>query len=123
MQTHFNLALHGDAEQRDEVHDQNGPEDGDVEAVEEGADDGDNCALGHRQPELELRQSSDEGAELLSGPGGQGGTTFILGLKQQHRVTGYFITSECLSYFKEKSLFKKNSIEFRKVVSCVCHAF
>jgi len=37
------LPLHGDAEQGDEVHDQNGPEYGDVEAFEHGAHHADHC--------------------------------------------------------------------------------
>lgn len=50
-----NLPLHGDAEQRDEVHDQNWPEHRHVERLEERADDPDDRALADGVPELELR--------------------------------------------------------------------
>lgn len=56
----LNLSLHGDAEERDEVHDQDWPEHRDVEELKEGADEGDHCGLGGRVPELELRQATNE---------------------------------------------------------------
>ncbi len=47
------------------VHDQNGPEDGHVEDLEEGAEEGDgDCARGP-VPEFELGEAADEGLELL----------------------------------------------------------
>lgn len=54
-ETHPNLPLHGDAEQRDEIHDQNWPEHRHVERLEERADDPDDRALADGVPELELR--------------------------------------------------------------------
>ncbi len=69
---HLDLPLHGDAEERDEVHDEYGPEDGDVEELEEGAGKGDDRGLGGRVPELELWQPSDEGPELVRLPRGEG---------------------------------------------------
>ena len=42
---HLDLPLHGDAKERDEVHDEDGPEDGDVEEIEEGANEGDGGGL------------------------------------------------------------------------------
>ncbi len=62
---YFYLSLHGDAEQRDKVHDQDRPEHGDVEKLEEGAEEGDDGGLRGRVPELELRQPPDERAELF----------------------------------------------------------
>ena len=44
-ETHLDLPLHGDAKERDEVHDEDGPEDGDVEEIEEGANEGDGGGL------------------------------------------------------------------------------
>ena len=63
--SYLNLTLHGDAEERDEVHDQDGPEDRHVEKLKEGADEGDEGGLGGGVPELELGQPADEGPELL----------------------------------------------------------
>jgi hypothetical protein len=42
---YLDLPLHGDAEERDEVHDEDGPEDGDVEELKEGADERDDSGL------------------------------------------------------------------------------
>ena len=42
---YLDLPLHGDAKERDEVHDEDGPEDGDVEEIEEGANEGDGGGL------------------------------------------------------------------------------
>lgn len=65
VKSYLDLSLHRDAEQRDEVHDQDRPEDWDVETVKESA----NCCyhrrLGNRVPELKLWQPSDERTELL----------------------------------------------------------
>ena len=63
---HLYLPLHGDAEEGDEVHDEDGPEDRDVENLEKGTAEGDDCGLGGRVPELELRQPPDERTELLA---------------------------------------------------------
>lgn len=50
-----NLPLHGDAEQRDEVHDQDRPEHRHVKCLEEGANDPDDRALADGVPKFELR--------------------------------------------------------------------
>jgi hypothetical protein len=42
---HLDLPLHSDAEERDEVHDEDGPEDRDVEEVEERAHERDHRRL------------------------------------------------------------------------------
>lgn len=47
------------------VHDQNGPEDGDIEEGEPRAQESDGDGPGSRVPELELRQAANEGPELL----------------------------------------------------------
>jgi len=73
----LDLSLHGDAEERDEVHDEDWPEHRDVEEVEESADERDNCCLGGRVPELELGQTTDEGAELFVLMGRQLGSILI----------------------------------------------
>ena len=62
---HLDLSLHRDDEEGDEVHDEDGPEDRDVEELEEGAAEADERRLRRRVPKLELWQPSDEGAELF----------------------------------------------------------
>ena len=59
------MSLHRDDEEGDEVHDEDGPEDRDVEELEEGAAEADERRLRRRVPKLELGQPSDEGAELF----------------------------------------------------------
>jgi len=61
----LDLSLHGDSEEDEEVHDEDGPEDGHVEDGEEGADHGDEYSLRAAVPELELGEAADEGPELL----------------------------------------------------------
>lgn len=61
----LNLPLHGDAEEGYEVHHQDGPEHGDVEELKEGTEESDGRSLSGGVPELELRQPTDEGPELL----------------------------------------------------------
>lgn len=61
----LDLSLHGDAEEGDKVHDEDGPEHWDVEEVKESADECDDCSLGGGIPELELRQTTDERPELF----------------------------------------------------------
>ena len=67
---YLDLPLHGDAEERDEVHDQDGPEDGDVEHLEGGEPEGDGGGLHHAVPELELWQTPLERPELVRRAGG-----------------------------------------------------
>ena len=62
------MSFHGDAEECDEVHDENWPEDGYVEKLEEGADEGDEGGFGSGVPELELWQPSDERSKLVRLP-------------------------------------------------------
>ena len=62
---HLDLSLHRDDEEGDEVHDEDGPEDRDVEELEEGAAEADERRFRRRVPKLELWQPSDEGAELF----------------------------------------------------------
>ena len=59
------LSLHCDAEEGNEVHDQDGPEDRDVEELPEGTEECNRRGLGGGVPELELGQPPDEGPELL----------------------------------------------------------
>lgn len=59
------VQLTGQNEKNDPVHDQNRPEDGDVEDLEPTADEGDENGTGCPVPELELGKASDEGLELL----------------------------------------------------------
>ena len=66
MISHLYLPLHGDAEEGDEVHDEDGPEDRDVENLEKGTAEGDCGGLGGRVPELELGQPPDERPKLLA---------------------------------------------------------
>lgn len=63
---YLDLPIHGDCKQGDKVHDQNGPEDGHVEQLEEGADRADDRTLGHRVPELELGQAAHERLEFAT---------------------------------------------------------
>lgn len=61
----LNLLSHRQNKEDQPVHDQNGPEDGHVEDLEEGAEEGDgDCARGP-VPEFELGEAADEGLELL----------------------------------------------------------
>ena len=62
---YLDLPLHGDAEECQEVHDQDGPEHGNVEQFEEGTAEGDNCSLGSRVPEFELGEASDKRPKLF----------------------------------------------------------
>jgi len=61
----LNLTLHGDAEKRDEVHDEDRPENRNIEQLKEGTREGDSGGLRGRIPEFELWQTPDEGSELL----------------------------------------------------------
>lgn len=61
----LDLPLHGDAEEHDEVHHQDGPEHRDIESLKEGADRGHKDTLGRRVPEFKLWKPSNEGPELL----------------------------------------------------------
>jgi len=73
----LDLPLHGDAKERDEVHDEDGPEHGNVEELEECTGEGDDCGLGGGIPELELRQSADKRPKLLVLTGWQLWTIFL----------------------------------------------
>ena len=64
-QTQRGLALTGQDEEHDPVHNQHGPEDGDVEDLEPAAYEADCDRLGGAVPELELRESTDEWLEFL----------------------------------------------------------
>lgn len=75
------VTLTGQREQHDPVHDQHGPEDGQVKYAEpttrEAYRDSFRCGI----PELELGQAADEGAEFLVLFGGQaGGAVFESGV-------------------------------------------
>ena len=63
--SYLNLPLHSDTEECNEVHDQDGPEDGDVEELPEGTEESYGRCLGGRIPELELWQSPNERSKLL----------------------------------------------------------
>lgn len=61
----------GQGEEDEPVDDEYGPEDGNVEDDEPGAEEADGNGAGGGEPELELGQAADEGAELLVLLGGQ----------------------------------------------------
>lgn len=61
----LDLPLHGDAEEHDEVHHQDGPEHRDIERLEERADHGHQDALGGRVPKFKLRKPPNERPELF----------------------------------------------------------
>lgn len=67
----LDLSLHGDAEQSDEVHDKDRPENRDIKHLEECAEEGHQSRLGDAVPELEFWESPHEGTELLIGLGRQ----------------------------------------------------
>lgn len=61
----LDLSAHGDGEQDAEVHQEDGPEDGDVEGAAGCAEQGNQDGLSGGQPELELGQTTDERTELV----------------------------------------------------------
>jgi hypothetical protein len=61
----LDLPLHRDGKQGEEVHDEDGPEHGDVGELEKSAGDGEDGRLGRRVPKLELGQPAHERTELL----------------------------------------------------------
>ncbi len=63
--------LTGQDEEDHPVHDEDGPEDGDVEDLEPGAEKGDGDGASGPVPKLELWQAADEGPELLVALGGK----------------------------------------------------
>lgn len=67
----LNLAAHSQHEQNDPVDHQDGPEDGDIEHGEPAAHEADGDGAGGGMPELELRQTSNEGTELFVTLGGE----------------------------------------------------
>ncbi|OIF92417.1 hypothetical protein A7N06_19405 [Acinetobacter baumannii] len=77
----LDLALHRDAEERDKVHDQDGPEYRHVEEIEERTNQTDERALRHRQPELELRQAANEWPELFVAASWQIGSLVLVILR------------------------------------------
>merc|ERR1719341_401427 len=99
----FYLPLHSDAEEGYEVHDQDGPEDGDVEELPEGTEECNRRGLGGGVPELELRQPPDEGPELLVLAGGKHVWTIFIGIQLCH----------CWIYFRSEERQEKI-----KVVDC-----
>ena len=62
---HLDLSLHSDAEEGDEVHHEDRPENRDVEELEEGTHKGNRRGFSCGVPELKLRQPSDERPELF----------------------------------------------------------
>ena len=63
--THPDLSLHGDTKECNKVHNENGPKDGDVEAVEECTNRRYEGRLRDTVPELELWESTDKRTELF----------------------------------------------------------
>ncbi len=61
------MPLHGDAEECDKVHDEDGPEDGNIEEFEEGAGEGDQGGLRGGVPKFELWQApvDDKGKKKI----------------------------------------------------------
>ena len=71
---YLDLSLHRDTEERDEVHDQDRPEDGYVEDLEGSEAEGDGGRLHDAVPELELWQPALKRPELVRRAGRQGRT-------------------------------------------------
>lgn len=65
LKTHPNLPLHRDTKQCNEVHDKYGPEDRNIENIEERADDRNCGGLCDSVPELELGKSPYEWPEFF----------------------------------------------------------
>ena len=61
----LDLPLHREHKESDKVHEEDWPEDREVEELEEGEEEGDDECLRQRIPELELWQPADEGTELI----------------------------------------------------------
>uniref|UniRef100_A0A1Y1KKZ9 Uncharacterized protein n=1 Tax=Photinus pyralis TaxID=7054 RepID=A0A1Y1KKZ9_PHOPY len=74
----LNLLAHRQDKENNPIHDQDGPEDGNVEKFEEGAEEGDGDGTGSPVPKLELGKTPNEGLELLILLGREGpyGTIF-----------------------------------------------
>jgi hypothetical protein len=73
----------GQDKEDDPVHDEDRPEDGDVEDLEPAAHEADSDSPGRGVPELELGKAADEGAELLVLLGGKTSSASIFHI---HRV-------------------------------------
>lgn len=58
------LSLHGEEEEDEEVYQQDGPEHGHVEHLEEGHEEADNHRLDAPVPELELGKTTSKGSEI-----------------------------------------------------------
>jgi hypothetical protein len=58
--------------QNNPIHNKHRPEDGDIEDLEPGAEEGNHNGASRIMPELELRQAANEGAELVVLARGQG---------------------------------------------------
>lgn len=72
----------------DPVHDQYWPEDGNVEDLEPGAEEGDADGAGSTVPELEFWETSDEGSELFVTLGRETTSAAILHLVVEHIAGG-----------------------------------
>lgn len=77
-ETHPNLSLHCYTEECDEVHHEYGPEDRNIENVEEGTAKSDGSRLHDRVPKFKLRKSSDEGSEFLIASRWEGWTVGVV---------------------------------------------
>jgi hypothetical protein len=74
----LDLLAHGKEEEQEPVHDQDGPEDWDVEELEPAAEKANGDGASGPVPELELGKATDEGLELLVRLGGQGADGTVL---------------------------------------------
>lgn len=77
-ETHPNLSLHCYTEKRDEVHHEYGPEDRNIEDVEEGTAKCNRGGLGDRVPELKLGKSPDERSEFFVASRWEGWTVGVV---------------------------------------------
>lgn len=82
------LRLTGQNEEDEPVHDQNGPEHGNIENLKPAAEEGNGNGTGSTVPELELGQAADERPELLIPLGGQAASTAIFHLVVEHVASG-----------------------------------
>lgn len=78
----------GEDEQHKPVHQENGPENRDVEDLEPAAHEGDGDGASGRVPELELGETSDEGPELLVLLGRESANSSILHIVVERIVRG-----------------------------------
>lgn len=78
----------GEDEKHEPVHNQHGPEHGNVEDLEPAAEEGNGNSAGGRMPKLELGKAADEGPELLVLLGGEGTDRAVLHFRVERITRG-----------------------------------